>query len=299
MAEQGKRALINYIRTNGIDLAYETFGESSSPPFLLIMGLSSQMIMWEDEFCERLSGRGYYVIRFDNRDVGLSSRLSGVRVPDFSELVLGSLEARATVPYTLRDMAADTIGLLDGLNIDAAHVAGMSMGGMIAQEMAIHFSGRLRTLTSIMSTTSNPLLPPPEPEALEVLFKPVPTSEERYVEYFVATWKLLNGPEYPVHDETTRSLAKESFKRGISPAASARQIAAIMASGSRKEALSRVRIPALVIHGDRDPLVPVACGLDTAEAIPGAKRLIFKGMGHALPRELWDEIISAMAGHAR
>jgi pimeloyl-ACP methyl ester carboxylesterase len=198
----------------------------------------------------------------------------------------------------LRDMANDAAGLLHAIHVARAHVVGVSMGGMIAQEMVIHHAECVRTLTSIMSTTGNPGLPPPKPEALAILLEPPPAGRKDYIESSVRVSQVLSG-ELPLDEAWVRENAGRAFDRGLSPAGTARQLAAIVASGSRKEALKSVTVPALVIHGDADLLVPVAGGIDTAETIPGAKLMIIKGMGHALPPAVWPQVIEAIADHAR
>jgi len=285
------------VRVNGIELVYDTFGDPSAPPLLLIMGLGVQMIAWDEEFCAALAALGYWVIRFDNRDVGLSTRLDEAGVPDVLALMQGRGEA-VQVPYTLRDMADDAAGLLDALQAKPAHVVGASMGGMIAQEMAIRHPGHVRTLTSIMSTTGDPALPPPKPEAMSVLVTPFPTDREGYLEGSVQASRILAGPGFPFDEDRAREEAGRAFDRGLSLAGTARQLAAILASGSRKEALQAVTVPTLVIHGDADPLVPVECGIDTANSVPGAELLIIEGMGHDLPPAVAPQVISAIVRHA-
>jgi pimeloyl-ACP methyl ester carboxylesterase len=287
------------IRVNGIELVYDTFGEPSAPPLLLIMGLGGQMIAWDEEFCTELAGRGYWVIRFDNRDVGLSTRLDEAGVPDILALMQAQARGEAVqAPYTLRDMAGDAAGLLDALQAGSAHVVGASMGGMIAQELTIHHPERVRTLTSIMSSTGNPELPPPTPEAMSVLVTPFPTDREGYLESSVHTSRILAGPGFPFDEDRAREHAGQVFDRGLSLAGTARQLAAILASGSRKEALQAVTVPTLVIHGDADPLVPVECGMDTANSVPGAELLIIEGMGHDLPLAVAPRVIAAIVRHA-
>jgi pimeloyl-ACP methyl ester carboxylesterase len=286
-------------RANGIEIAYEAFGREDAPPLLLIMGLGFQMVVWDEAFCRQLARRGYRVIRFDNRDVGLSTKLDGAGFPNISRLMEAMARGeRPEVPYTLKDMAGDTIGLMDALGVGAAHVVGLSMGGMIAQVMALEYPARLRTLTSLMSSTGDPALPPPTPEALRVLMTPLPTEREAYVRASVQAWGVIGGDRYPVGVDLARKWAEASHSRGLSLAGIARQLAAVMLAGSRKEALGTVTVPTLVRHGDADPLVPVACGRATAEAIPGAKLHIIQGMGHALPQALWPEIIEAITRHA-
>lgn len=288
------------IASNGIELCHDTFGERSSPPLLLIMGLAAQMIAWDEEFCGQLAQRGFYVIRFDNRDVGQSTYLSQAGVPDVAAALAAAMQGKpVNAPYRLEDMAADAIGLLDALGIDRAHVVGASMGGAIAQTMAIHHPQRLRTMTSIMSTTGAPGLPPPTPEAMAVLLKPTPGDRAAYLEGYSQTWKVLRAGSFPQDEARDRPRAERNFERGLNPAGVARQLAAVLASGSRRDALAAVRLPTLVIHGAADPLVPPACGVDTVNAIAGAKLLLIERMGHALPLFAWPQIIDAIVDHAR
>jgi pimeloyl-ACP methyl ester carboxylesterase len=283
------------VKANGIDITYDTFGAPSAPPMLLVMGLGGQMVAWDERFCMALAGLGYWVIRFDNRDVGHSTTFDEAGIPDIVAMMQG---ARIQPPYTLRDMAADAVGLLDALDIASAHVVGVSMGGMIAQEVAIRYPDRVRTLTSIMSSTGNPELPPSSPDVVGLLITPAPTDRESYLEQSLQTWRVLNGPAFSLDEERTRELAAEAFDRGLNPAGTMRQLAAIIGSGSRREALAAVRLPTLVIHGDADPLVPVEGGIDTAEAIPGAELLIIEGMGHNIPPAVAPRVIEAIVRHA-
>jgi pimeloyl-ACP methyl ester carboxylesterase len=287
------------IATNGVELEYEAFGVARAPAILLIMGLGAQMILWDEEFCEALAGRGYRVIRFDNRDVGLSTKLEHAGVPNMATALGAVAQGRLpSAPYTLHDMADDTEGLLGALGIDAAHVVGASMGGMIAQTLAIRHPQRIRTLTSIMSTTGNPELPRATPAAMQVLMTPAPTHREGFIEHHVEVSKVIGSPGFPFNAERVRARGARVFDRGGSPAGIARQMVAILASGNRKPALASVRAPTLVIHGDADPLVPIAAGHDTAEAVPGAELLVIEGMGHDLPREAWPRLVDAIAKHA-
>ena len=276
---------------NGIEIAYDTFGERTSPPVLLIMGLGTQMILWDEEFCSLLAAKGFWVIRFDNRDIGLSSKLDAFGMPNVFELLQGKA---VQLPYTLRDMADDAISLLDALDIPSAHIVGISMGGMIAQLTAIHHPRRVMTLGSFMSSTSDPALPPPKPEAIQVLFKPIPVKKEPFIDHFMETWRVLNGDQMPMDEERVLRFAEQTFVRGIHPPGNVRQLAAILTAPSRRHALSRVAVPTLVIHGDADPLVPVACGIDTAESVPGAHLHIIPGMGHMLHPLAWKEIVDAV-----
>jgi pimeloyl-ACP methyl ester carboxylesterase len=286
-------------RANGIDLCYEIFGDPGAEPMVLIMGLGAQMIHWDDDFCRQLAARGFRVIRFDNRDIGKSSKLSGgKRLTPLELLKLRFLKIPVQAPYRLRDMAADTIGLLDALGIKSAHLVGASMGGMIAQEVAISFPQRVRSLTSIMSTTGNPKVPPPTREATAVLMAPPPASKEEYFARFAQTWKVLRVGSFPEDEALDRSRAERTFERGLNPAGVGRQLRAILASGSRKERLASVKAPTLVIHGTVDPLVHPMGGKDTAASIPGAKLLMIEGMGHALPIPMWPKVIDAIDRHA-
>ena len=286
-------------KANGIEIAYDTFGRRSDPALLLIMGLGVQMIVWYDEFCKRLAARGYLVIRFDNRDTGLSTKLHWASAPRMSALMGDRMRGEPLhVPYTLADMADDAIGLLDALRIDFAHVVGLSMGGMIGQIMALRFPVRIRSLTSIMSTTGDRKLPPAKPEALAVLFAPIPTERAAYIESWLNLWRVLSGPQIPVEESLGRKWAELSYDRGLNPDGFLRQMAAVLASGSRKEALKSLTVPTLVLHGDADPLVPLECGIDTANSIPGAKLRIIEGMGHTLPEAVWSQVIDAIASHA-
>jgi pimeloyl-ACP methyl ester carboxylesterase len=201
-------------------------------------------------------------------------------------------------PYTLRDMADDAVGLLDAIGVESAHVIGISMGGMIVQEMVIHHPERARTMTSIMSSTGNPALPPPRSEAMAILLKAPPSGRSAYIENSVESTKVLGGTVLSFDEVRVRERAGRAFDRGLSPAGTARQLAAVLASGSRKEGLQTVSVPTLVIHGDADPLIPVEGGIDTAEAIPGAKLLIIEGMGHNLPPGVWSQVMNAIIGHA-
>jgi pimeloyl-ACP methyl ester carboxylesterase len=286
-------------RANGIELCYEIFGDADAEPMLLIMGLGAQMIHWDDDFCRQLAARGFRVIRFDNRDIGKSSHLSGGKRLGAVELLkLRFLKIPVAAPYTLSDMAKDTVGLMDVLGIKSAHLVGASMGGMIAQEVAISFPQRVRSLTSIMSTTGNPKVPPPTREASAVLMAPPPATREEFYARFAQTWKVLRVGSFPEDEARDRSRAERMYERGLNPAGAGRQLRAILASGSRKDRLRQVKAPALVIHGTVDPLVRPEGGKDTAASIPGAKLLMIEGMGHAIPVPMWPQIIDAIDQHA-
>jgi pimeloyl-ACP methyl ester carboxylesterase len=282
----------------GIELEYESFGRASDPTLLLVMGLGGQMLLWDEELCETFAARGHYVVRFDNRDVGLSTKLDAHGVPN----VLAAMQSAASgapvdAPYTLADMADDAAGLLDALEVERAHVMGASMGGMIAQTLAIRHGDRVRTLTSVMSTTGAPGLPGPKPEALPVLLTPAPTEREAFVAHNVSVWRTIGGPGFAFDEAAVRERAERLFERGVHPAGVARQLAAILASGSRRDALRGIRVPTLVIHGEDDPLVPFEGGRDTADAVPGAELIAVPGMGHDMPRDLWPTLVEAVVKH--
>ncbi|MEU4544054.1 alpha/beta fold hydrolase [Nonomuraea dietziae] len=272
-------------KSNGIEIAYDSFGTPGDRPLLLIMGLGSQLVHWDEEFCELLAARGHHVVRYDNRDVGLSTHLTEAGVP---ELVPG-----AAAPYLLSDMADDAAGLMDALGWPAAHVLGVSMGGMIAQALAIGHPDRVLTLTSIMSTPG-PDVGPPTPEAMAALFSPPAPDRQTAVERALEVWAVIGSPGYEMDRERIAKVAGLAYDRAYDPAGTARQLAAILASGDRTEGLGGLRMPALVIHGEADPLVQIAGGRATAAAIPGATLLTYPGMGHDLPRPLWEEIMDAV-----
>ena len=287
------------IRANGIDICYEIFGNDNAEPLLLIMGLGAQMIHWDDGFCEQLAARGFRVIRFDNRDIGKSSHLTGgKRLTPLELMKLRFLRIPVAAPYKLIDMAKDTVGLMDALGIASAHLVGASMGGMIAQEVALSFPERVRSLTSIMSTTGNPRIPPPTREMAALLMAPPPRTKEEYLARFARTWKMLRAGSFPEDEARDPVLAERCFARGLNAAGVGRQLRAILASGSRKARLHAVNAPTLVIHGAKDPLVHPAGGRDTAASIPDAKLMMIDGMGHALPIRMWPQIIDAIAAHA-
>ncbi len=268
-------------RANGIEIAYQMFGRAADPALLLVMGFAQPMIEWDDEFCQQLAARGYHVIRFDNRDVGKSTHLP------------------KGTSYKLGDMADDTAGLLDALGIARAHVVGVSMGGMIAQLLAVQHPERVISLTSIMSTTGELTLPAPTPAAMRALMDRPPTDRESYAEYCRRTWRTLRGSKFPRDEARDRHRAERLYDYGSNPAGAGRQLMAVSISGSRKRLLASVTHPTLVIHGAADPLIPVAHGHATAKAIPNAKLKILPDMGHALAVEHWDELIEAIAEHAR
>lgn len=287
-------------RANGVDIAYETFGSASSRPLILIMGIGSQMVTWPTAFCEKLAAAGHRVVRFDNRDVGLSTKLDDAGVPNIWE-VLTTVQAggQVNVPYRLSDMAADTVGLMDALRIKKAHICGLSMGGMIAQTIAIEHQHRVLSLISMESTTGEPGLPGAKPEVVEVFSKQPPEEREAYIRHMLHLFRLLAGDSVKFDESTQRELSALSYDRSsYNTAGFARQFAAIVASGGRRKALASVQVPTLVIHGAADTLFSREHGQDTADAIKGAKFLLVEGLGHgtAYPG-LWDEIAAAIAAH--
>jgi pimeloyl-ACP methyl ester carboxylesterase len=274
-----------------LELCYETFGAATAPPLLLIMGLGSQMLLWDDAFCEQLAARGFRVIRFDNRDIGRSSQLKGQPTPTRWQLLRRSSAGAA---YALEDMASDSVGLLDALEIDAAHVVGASMGGMIAQLVAIHHPDRVLSLVSIMSTTGNPRVGKPQPKMMLRLMRKARREREAYIADHLETYRAIGSKGYDFEEDYKRERAGRLFERGVYPAGSARQLWAVASAGDRTTDLASVGAPTTVIHGDADPLVDISGGRATAEAIPDARLVIFPGMGHDLPRALWPEIIDAI-----
>ncbi len=280
---------------NGIELCYQEIGDPDGEPLLLVMGLATQMIAWDEGFCELLAQRGFRVVRFDNRDIGRSTKIEAAGVPSRVEMMLGS---RRSAPYLLRDMAADTVGLMDHLGIDSAHLVGASMGGMIVQTVAIEHSERVRSMVSIMSNTGSRWTGMPSRKAMAVLLARPPRGREAAVERAVKTFGVIGSPGYPFEEERVRRISGRSYDRGHSGAGVLRQLHAITASGDRTQALRGVRTPTAVIHGNRDPLVRPAGGRATARAIPGARLKMIDGMGHDLPRQLWPVFAEEIATNA-
>jgi pimeloyl-ACP methyl ester carboxylesterase len=289
------------VMANEIHIEYETFGNPSGRPLLLIIGLGAQMIHWDDDLCQDLAERGHYVIRYDNRDVGLSTKFEEAGVPDltavFGKLLQGE---KVKPPYTLEDMADDAAGLLDALRIRKAHICGMSMGGMIAQTIAIRHPSRIESLISIYSRTGNPEVPQPKPEVVGLLVTPPPQEREANIEHMLGVFKTIAGPGFPVDEPWTRRVMGESYDRYFYPQGMGRQLVAILTQENRVPALSKVTVPTLVIHGTDDPLVPVEGGKDTARAVPGAELMLIEGMGHDLPHGgAWPRIVEAITAHTR
>jgi len=283
------------LRSNGVELAYDEFGDASAAPILLIAGLGTQMIRWTSEFCGHLVQHGFRVIRFDNRDSGRSTHFRQTPPPDLAALMRGE---RPNIPYTVSDMAADAVGVLDALDVERAHLVGRSMGGMIAQLVAASHPERVLSLTSIMATSGNSALPPPTPDVMAMMMGPTPDpfrDEQAFVDHRVAFAHRVAAPDLPFDATEHRALVMAELHRGWDAGAAGRQIGAIAADGDRRARLSTVRAPALVIHGTADPLFPLAHGRDTAEAIPGARFLALEGMGHDLPAAFYRPLVAAIA----
>ncbi len=286
---------VEYASCGDVELAYETFGAAGDPPLVLVMGLATQMLGWPDEFCQALADGGFHVVRFDNRDIGLSTHLDEAGAPDLSPLFTG--QPITSAPYVLADMADDTVRLLDAVGLGRVHLVGASMGGMIAQEVALRHPERLLSLTSIMSTTA-PHVGPPTLAASAVLFSPPATTESEAAERAITVYRVIGSPGHPLDEVALAARAQESFRRANDPAGVARQLAAIHASGDRTERLRSLDVPTLVLHGDDDPLVQVEGGRATAAAVPGARLVTWPGMGHDLPRGMWPPLIGEITTHA-
>ncbi len=284
------------VTANGITVTYDSFGDPTNPALLLVMGLGGQMIAWDPDFCQMLADLDLYVIRFDNRDVGLTSHFDEEGVPDMAKLTTEMMNGLTPdIPYTLDDMAADGVALLSELGIDRAHICGASLGGMIVQAMCINHPERIISMTSIMSTTGNPALPPASPEAMAALTSERTNDLEESMQRAVEVAQVIGSTGYPLDEERIRRKAAESFKRAFNPDGVARQMAAVMAHGDRRPGLRQLSIPSLVIHGTVDPLVPVTSGLDTHDNIPGAELLLIEGMGHDMPVGAWPQIVDGIS----
>jgi pimeloyl-ACP methyl ester carboxylesterase len=280
-------------QSNGIEIEYESFGREGDPVVLLVMGLGAQLTLWPEALCEKLAAKGYRVIRYDNRDIGLSTKLEAAGVPEMAEIFSGA----AKPAYTLDDMAADGAGLLDALGIERAHIVGASMGGMIAQLIAANHPAKTLSLTSIMSTTGNPAVPPATPEAMAALTTRLPAdaSMEAMIDNSVKTLTIIGSPAHDYDTPEERARIKRGIERSLYPAGFARQMAAIVANGDRREKLKGVTAPTSVIHGEVDPLVNLEGGKDTAASIAGAELIVIPGMGHDLPPFVLDQVADAIA----
>jgi pimeloyl-ACP methyl ester carboxylesterase len=288
------------VRANGIQIEYESFGSADAPVIVLIMGLGMQLTGWPDPFCQKLAAAGFRVLRFDNRDIGLSTHFDERGVPNMAwQFVKARIGLRVRGAYDLNDMAADAVSLMDALEIKQAHVVGVSMGGMIAQQVAAKHSARVRSLVSIMSTSGDRRLPPATREAQRALFgRPQnPNDSRSVVDHYVRLFNVIASPGFPTDSAELRSRLERSVARSYHPQGVARQLVAILASGDRSKDLATIRTPTLVIHGDCDPLVLPACGEDTAKKIPGAKLRIISGMGHDMAA--WPVLADEIVTHAR
>ena len=279
-----------------IELEYDHFGNPTDPALLLIMGFTAQMVAWDEEFCTQLADRGHFVIRFDNRDCGLSTKLHGVPSNSDAVIMAAMMETEMPpVPYTLSDMAADAMKVLDHLNIERAHIMGASMGGMIAQTVAIEHPHRVKTLISVMSQPGELTVGQPTQEAMELIVTPAPSNRDEYIA-FAPKWQLWQSKKYR-SDELSIKAAIRDFDRSNYPEGGPRQMAAIYASGSRAEGLQKLEVPTLVIHGTDDQLITPSGGERTAELIPNSTLLMVEDMGHDMPQPLWPFYLDAISKH--
>jgi pimeloyl-ACP methyl ester carboxylesterase len=283
---------------NNITIEYETIGEPTSKPLLLIAGLGSQLFAWSDEFCEMLALKGFFVIRFDNRDVGLSTKFDDAGIPDMMEISAAYARGeKPKIPYTLEDMADDAVGVLDHLNIEKAHICGASMGGMIAQIIAYRHPSRALSLAVIMSTTGNPGLPPSKPEIMMQFFAPVPSERKAYINEMVKRDSLITG-SFPFDEKQSRKYRTREYDRCYYPEGIARQLAAMAVPGNIKPYITKISAPTIVIHGTEDPFNLIEAGKDIAASIPNAEFIIIEGMGHSLSSEVIPKIISALVANS-
>ena len=291
----GRMSDINRARVGDIELAYETFGRDEDPPVLLVMGLGAQMHYWPDQFCQALTERDLYVVRYDNRDTGLSTHLHSAGPVDLQALLVGG---GPPAPYGLTDLAADVAGLIEALGMQSAHLVGMSLGGMIVQVAAIEHPERVRSLVSIASTTGDPSVGAPKAEVLAALAPPGTTREE-VIEHAVALSGVIGSPGFERDEHWLRRRAGRAFDRSYDPDGVSRQAATAFTAGDRTQRLGTVRVPTLVVHGSADPLVDVSGGRATAAAIPGAELLVIEGLGHDLPSGVWLRLADAIAATVR
>ncbi|HEY3610239.1 MAG TPA: alpha/beta hydrolase [Pseudonocardiaceae bacterium] len=285
-----------HVESNGLQLAYESYGDPADPPLVLVMGLGTQLLGWPAEFCQLIADRGFRVVRFDNRDVGLSTHLNDLPMPDLAAILGGD---RSTVPYLMSDFADDVAGLFDALGFAKAHVVGASMGGMIAQQFVIDHPDRVLSLCSIMSTTGDPNVGQGTPATLALLTRPPATSRDEAIEQGLVGLQLLSSPAYPATDDEQRAKAAAAYDRAFNPAGALRQTAAIIGSPDRTAGLRSVTVPTLVIHGTDDPLVNISGGEATVAAVPGATWLAVPGMGHDLPPGAWPVVVDAIVANTK
>ena len=289
------------LSSNGLQIAYEVHGDSSAPVVLLVQGLSVPLTGWPPPLIDALVADGFRVITFDNRDIGQSQLMDDMKTPNMLLQILRRLfRMRVKAPYQLEDMMRDVVGLMDALDIESAHLVGVSMGGMISQLLAIHEPQRVKSLTSIMSTTSDRKLPGPT-KALNRHFMrgPAARTDEARLAYLWQMWRLLGSPKYPLSDEELSEFLRAVLTRGMTAAGTARQSLAILAAPSRAAELKRLKVPTLIIHGAEDPLIPIECGLATAKAIPGSRMTTISGMGHDLPLALLPRISRQISQHLK
>ncbi len=285
-----------HVSANGLNIEYETTGDPAHPAILLVMGLGAQLVLWPEEFCSALAARGFFVIRYDNRDVGLSTKTEGP-APDLVAALQGDT-SQAT--YTVADMAADGVGLIDAIGVDAAHVVGVSMGGMIAQHLAFLYPDRVLSLCSIMSSpTGNMSSDPAAPEVGALLFRPPARSREEAVTQSLEGARIVGSPGFAVDEDQIRVRSALAYDRCFYPLGGTRQLCAIVASGDWRPSLAKVEVPVLVIHGSDDKLVRPSWGRATAAAVPGAELMIIEGMGHDLPRGVWGRLVEAIVANTR
>lgn len=289
------------VKANGIEIEYETAGDKGDPALLLVMGLGAQLTIWPDSLCEGLAKGGFYVIRFDNRDIGLSTKFEAAGVPNIMEAVQKVMSGqKVEAPYYLNDMAADAIGLLDALGIDKAHMVGASMGGMIVQIVAALYPQRTRSMVSIYSTSGRPGLPIGKPEALAMLSaQPEGPAREQLVQHGMKLRKTIGSPGYPTPDAELRAFVEKNVDRSWYPQGAARQYLSVIASGDRVELLKTIKVPTLVLHGEEDPLLPVACGRDVASLVPGARIETFPGWGHDFPAGMIPTVIDRVTSFCK
>jgi len=299
MRDRLKKDATKFLQSNGLRMAYEEFGDPADPAILLVAGLYNQLVRWPLKFCELLVANGFRVIRFDNRDIGLTDKMDGVRAPSFFRLALKHyLRIPISAPYSLDDMADDTVGVLDALNIQQAHIVGMSMGGMISQLVTAKYPHRILSLTSIMSTSGERGKGVASAKVSAAMLQPV-TKERSALDNAVNIWQLIGSPAYPMSDDDVRTLIKAEHKRSSNPAGYMRQIAAIRNAPGRAKLLRAITAPVLIIHGNQDLLVPVSGGIDTAKHIAHAQLELFEGMGHTLPAELLPRFVELIVANTQ
>jgi pimeloyl-ACP methyl ester carboxylesterase len=285
-----------HVTANCIRLEYDAFGDKACPALLLIAGNGAQLLFWEVAFCQALARTGLYVIRFDNRDAGLSTTFDAADVPDIMATIRDAMAGQPVQSaYTLDDMADDAVGLLDALGIAKAHICGASMGGMIAQVVAYRHPDRVLSLTSIMSNTGNPAAPQGKPEAMAAVVAPPPSERDAYLDHLLGVWRKIWSPGFPFEEERARAFLEQSYDRAYCPQGMARQNVAVIAGGDRRPSLATIKAPTLVIHGTEDPFFPLETGEEAARAIPGARLLPIAGMGHDMPTGTWPDIIAAIS----